>query len=72
MPVSFGSILYSVDEPKAAVGGVLAHRQKAEQVFPWLIWVQEALDLTLEEYFVVGLRVEHAYPPGLLVLGEYP
>jgi hypothetical protein len=72
MPVSFGSTLYSVDEPRAVVGGVLARLQKAELVFQWSTLVQEALDLTWEECFVVDLRVGHACLPGLLVLDEYP
>jgi hypothetical protein len=72
MLVSFESILYSVGEPEAVVGGVLARLQRAGQVFQWSTLVQEVLDLTWEECFVVGPRVEPACLPGLLVLGGYP
>lgn len=72
MPVSFASILCSVDGPRAVVGGVLARLQESERGFLWSTWVQEAHDSTWEECFVVGPRPRHAYRPELLVWVEYP
>lgn len=72
MPVSSASTLCLVGAPRAVVGGVSARLQELEREFLWSTWVQEARDLTWEEYPVVGLRPGHAYLPELLAWVGYP